>query len=101
MSANPRQQGAFPFAAAAPSEAPDAGQVLFEADRTKKGEGPERLRISVREYQTSKFLDVRIWWRGRGDVWMPSKKGITVRLREIDDVIRVLGEAKLLLGGQP
>jgi hypothetical protein len=93
------QQRPFPLVAS--GDPPDAGQVLFEADRTKKGEGPERLQIAVKDYLGKKYLDLRIWWRNRDGAWLPSKKGITIREREIDDVLCVLGEAKRLFEGRP
>jgi len=77
---------------------PDAGQVLLTLDRTKKGEGPERLQIAVKQYEGHKYLDLRVWWR-KGNAWLPSKRGITIRARELADVTRVLNEAARLMGG--
>src|SRR5437870_3816671 len=81
-------------------QAPDAGHVLLELDRTKKGEGAERLQIAVKEYSGRKYVVLRIWWQNREGVWLPGKKGITVRAKEIADVQRVLADAARLLGGR-
>jgi hypothetical protein len=81
-------------------EAPDAGQVLLEIDRTKRGEGPERLQVALKEYEGHQYLDLRIWWRKENGAWLPSKRGITIRARELADVMRVLADAGRLLGGQ-
>jgi hypothetical protein len=80
-------------------EPPDAGTVLLELDRTRKGEGPQKLRIAVKSYEGHAYLDLRVWWRKENGTWLPGKKGITVRARELADVQRALSEAGRLLGG--
>jgi len=80
------------------TDAPDAGDVLLELDRSKKGEAPEKLRIAIKEYESHKYLDCRIWWRRQDGTWLPTKRGITVRGRELSDVMRVLAEAGKKLG---
>jgi hypothetical protein len=79
------------------AEAPDAGQVLLEIDRTKRGEGPEKLRIALKEYEGHPYLDLRIWWQRQGQ-WLPGKKGVTLRARDLADVQRVLAEAAKRMG---
>jgi hypothetical protein len=84
---------------AEPLPPPDAGQVLLTLDRTKKGEGPERLQIAVKQYEGHQYLDLRIWWRKGDGTWLPSKRGITVRMKELADVTIALTKACRLVGG--
>lgn len=70
------------------AQAYDSGRVLWTAPR---GEG-ERIRLSIKTYQGKNFLDVRIEWRGP-DGWLPTKKGVSIRIAEIGDVSAALDRA--------
>ena len=57
----------------------------------ERNEGKEELRISVDEFvddrgKSHRYVSLRIWFKGDGDKWLPTKKGITVRAKEILDV---------------
>lgn len=43
----------------------------------------ERLAILWREYEGHRFLDLRIQFMTPEGKWLPTKKGITVKLREL------------------
>jgi len=80
------------------TDAPDAGQILAEFDRTKRGEGAKKLQIALKTYENHPFVDCRIWWRRQDGTWMPTKRGITFRARELGDVQRALAEAAKRMG---
>ncbi len=63
--------------------------VTFERER----EG-EQLRISLDEFVDDRgvahhYISVRLWYQKDGK-WLPTKKGVTIRQREIMDVGKAL-----------
>jgi Transcriptional Coactivator p15 (PC4) len=55
--------------------------------------GPDtELRIRAKEFKGHRFIDVREWSRTAADQdWWPVKgRGVTIKLRELADVIRAL-----------
>jgi hypothetical protein len=58
----------------------------------------EQLRIQVREYEGRHYVDIRAYYRPDAESeWRPTKKGITVRAKELDACIAALTKAKGLL----
>jgi hypothetical protein len=55
------------------------------------------LRVRWREYKLSFFCDLRVWQKNAqtGD-WWPTKKGVSVKSRELAAVIQALEEARRL-----
>lgn len=45
------------------------------------------------EGRTVAWVSIRLWWRGRDGKWRPSRKGSTIRLREIGECIAALEHA--------
>jgi hypothetical protein len=61
--------------------------------------GPDaELRVSLDEYQGARFLNLRIWTRGSLDSWWPSKKGVSIRLREAGPLSAILGKVAAAVG---
>lgn len=85
-------------------EAPrETGERLCTVARPGRGGKPdEELRVSLDEYEGHRYLSLRVWTRGQdGDggepVWFPTKRGVTVRARELLEVARaVVGAARRL-----
>jgi hypothetical protein len=62
----------------------------------------EELRIELTSYQGHPFISVQLWAFNRIDkVWLPTRKGCSVRLREAREVARGLIEALELAEGPP
>jgi Transcriptional Coactivator p15 (PC4) len=67
----------------------------------RKGYGdkkPEEMRLSLCEYAGKPYLSLRMWWQTPAGEWAPSKKGISIRLGELQALkaaldSRELGEA--------
>jgi hypothetical protein len=55
--------------------------------------GPRsELRIVLDEYQGKTFVGLRIWDQTQGGAWLPSKKGVSVRMIEVGELVRALNE---------
>jgi len=62
------------------------------------GRGPDKqLRIRLKEYQGHRYIDVREWALSKdGAFWFPTKKGGSIRTRELEHVIEALEKAREL-----
>jgi hypothetical protein len=58
----------------------------------------ERLAVLFREYEGFHFLDLRIQFEKNG-TWLPTKKGVTIKLRELSGVADAIAEACELAKG--
>lgn len=54
----------------------------------------ERFRIQVSEYRGHKFIDLRVYFQTDDGMVHPSKKGVTMNLDTVDEVISALQAAK-------
>jgi hypothetical protein len=78
-------------------EAPDE---LAGACNRGSQEDPEReqLQVRKREFNGRPFVDVRIFYRMPGQPYRPTGKGVSIRTRELRDVIRFLEACATRLG---
>ncbi|MEM8971055.1 MAG: transcriptional coactivator p15/PC4 family protein [Pseudomonadota bacterium] len=74
---------------------PWAGTPLLKVQRGEL----EELRISIDEFKGFPFINLRIWAKG-DDGWVPTKKGATIRRRELQEVITALSRAEATLNGE-
>lgn len=56
----------------------------------------EELRITFSEYRGHKYLSLRCWYKTDDGVWVPTKKGVTIRHGEIPTVMDTLHDAVIL-----
>lgn len=86
-----------------PSGGNDEGEILAELERKRpdEDEAKEKLRIAVKEFNGNRYLDLRVWFVGdRGD-WLPTKKGVTIRAKELKAFLQAVSQAESRLGGGP
>jgi hypothetical protein len=72
----------------------DDGEKLATIER-----GPgKQLRVRLKTFKGHAFIDVREWARSEegGDWWPVKGRGVTVKHRELTDVIQALEAAKAL-----
>lgn len=82
----------------ATAEAPDReapeeqGVRLATLPRSDRDGAEEELRVTLSEYQTHQYISLRVWSRDArsGAYWPVKGKGVTVRLREAEDVAEAL-----------
>jgi Transcriptional Coactivator p15 (PC4) len=79
----------------APSTPPaERGQRLATIPRGRT----EELRIALDEFEGRPYVALRLWAQGSdGGFWPVRGKGLSVRVKELDDVIAALGQARDLL----
>jgi hypothetical protein len=74
----------------------DAGRRLLTLPR-HDGE----LRISISQYQGNDYLSIRVWEPGAYDPGLyPTKKGVSIRISEIDHVLSALEHAREIVEGE-
>lgn len=59
----------------------------------------EELRLELSEYEGRPYISLRVWFQTEDGKWLPSKKGCTIRLRELPEVLRALADPELQLAG--
>lgn len=92
MWVNPKYAPPSPAAAREPRS---EGRRLATLPRPGHGrKDEEELRVSLDEYQGHEYVSIRLWFRSpRDGAWYPTKKGTSIRLRELEPVIDALTEA--------
>ena len=50
----------------------------------------EEVRFSIREYKDRRYLDFRIWYQTKEGEYHPTKKGLTLSLELLPEVMRGL-----------
>ena len=50
----------------------------------------EELRLAWSEYEGKPYLSLRLWQKGDDGALLPTKKGISIRLRELPDLTEAL-----------
>jgi hypothetical protein len=48
------------------------------------------VRIELSTYRGHSFVNLRSWFRGNDGEWHATKRGVTVRLRELPELIAAL-----------
>lgn len=71
----------------------DEIETLATLDRSYKDK-KEELRISLSEFNGKRFVSVRVFWQNEAGQWLPGKQGCSVRVRELEPVIKALCVAK-------
>jgi Transcriptional Coactivator p15 (PC4) len=73
----------------------DDGERLATFPRTG---GREEMRVSLREFEGREFIALRVWMRDdRTGAWWPTRKGCSVRLRELPGMLAALQRAAELV----
>lgn len=72
-----------------PQPRPGDDVVLVALDRSPT----ERLAVLWREYEGHHFVDLRVQFKANDGRWLPTKKGVTVKVREIWNVADALAKA--------
>jgi transcriptional coactivator p15 (PC4) len=64
--------------------------MKFELERSET----EKLIIENSEYKGHDLVSLRIYFLSKENEWLPTKKGVTFRLDQLDEVIKALGDIK-------
>jgi len=54
----------------------------------------EKIVIEDKEYKGYELVSLRIYFQSKEDEWLPTKKGVTFHLDQLDDVIDSLQKIK-------
>lgn len=58
----------------------------------------ERLIIEDSEYKGHQLVSLRIYFLSKEEEWLPTKKGVTFRQDQLDEVLDALGKIKEATG---
>lgn len=75
----------------------DAEHVLVELPRGDS----DVLRVTRKVYEGKPFTDVRVYFRGTDGKMHPTKKGTSIRDRELPEVLAALTRVATKIGAQP
>jgi hypothetical protein len=66
---------------------PDDGEALGAFNRN---DGREELRVTLKTFEGRQYVSMRVWFCDDRGAWWPTRKGVSVRLREIVGVVGAL-----------
>ena len=64
--------------------------MRFELDKTPT----EKIYIEDSEFKGHELVSLRIYFQSKEDEWLPTKKGVTFRRDQLDEVIEALQKIK-------
>jgi hypothetical protein len=64
--------------------------MRFELERSQT----EKLVIEASEFKGRQLINLRIFFKADNDEWLPTKKGVTFRREQLDEVIGYLNKIK-------
>ena len=59
----------------------------------------EEIRVELSEYKGQTYLNVRAWVKGDNGEFLPTRKGITLNIELIPDLIEALKKARASITG--
>ena len=68
--------------------------LICEIDKNMK----EKIRVSVEEFRSHRFIDCRVYFEDDTGTWIPTKKGIALNGECINHVVAALQKAAKELG---
>ena len=71
---------------------PSAGSERGSRIATLRRREGEELRLALTEWEGQQYVSVRVWRQGRGK-WFPTRRGLSVRVSELADLIDGLSAA--------
>ncbi len=57
----------------------------------------EEIRITLQKYKGTDVVDIRTYWQNDVEVWLPTKKGISLTHHVIKEVIKLLQQANEMM----
>jgi hypothetical protein len=89
--------GTFDNRGKPPQSKPSTASTQAGAERLasiSRKDGAEELRVESKSYNGYPYIDLRVWFQSEGGEWRPTKVGVTVKMRELDEVIAALTKAR-------
>lgn len=76
--------------------AASADRVLW---RAALGDDAE-LRVTTSVFRGSRYVSLRNYWRNPEGEWCPTRKGVTVNIELLDEIIEALTQVRDAQGGE-
>jgi hypothetical protein len=68
----------------------EGAMIIGEIQKT----GTDRIIVTVKEFKGKTYVDVRNFFENDEGEMVPTKKGVSLTPENLDELIRILGEAK-------
>jgi hypothetical protein len=68
----------------------EGAMIIGEIQKT----GTDRIIVTVKEFKGKTYIDVRNFFENDDGEMVPTKKGVSLTPENLDELIRLLGEAK-------
>jgi hypothetical protein len=68
----------------------EGAMIIGEIQKT----GTDRIIVTVKEFKGKTYIDVRNFFENDEGEMVPTKKGVSLTPENLDELIRLLGEAK-------
>jgi len=70
----------------------EESKIIAKITKDENGKDlKEQIFISLSEFKNSKFIDLRKFYQ-EDEEWKPTKKGITMNINQIDQLIKLINE---------
>ena len=60
--------------------------------------GKDKIIVTVKEFKGKQYIDMRTYFENQEGEWIPTKKGISLTLDNLDEAIKLLQQAKKKTG---
>ena len=77
---------------------PDGDRLIAEFPKNDRG---EVVRVSLRQYNGYRLLDLRTWYEDREGVLRPGRGGLCVRVELLPELREALDRASRTIGTEP
>ncbi len=67
--------------------------IIHEFEKNSR----EKVIVLIKKFRNNYYLDIRVYFKGEGDEYKPSKKGIMISLELLDDLKEALEKVEKAL----
>ncbi|HOV90522.1 MAG TPA: transcriptional coactivator p15/PC4 family protein [Syntrophorhabdaceae bacterium] len=59
--------------------------------------GKDKIKVALKEFKGKRYVDMRTYFENDEGEWIPTKKGITFSPDLLEDVLKILKDAKKVI----
>jgi hypothetical protein len=62
--------------------------------------GKDKIIVTAKEFKGKQYIDIRTYFENDAGEWIPTKKGISLTPENLDEIIKILQQAKKKMAQQ-